>query len=144
MNTLNMRSGRSTTRSDHRRMLPIAAATVAAALVGASPVSANPSGQWIHSYKNPYGSSWSTAIHHAQLCFNVSGANLKRGYTIALWENAAPKPRRLWSAQYWGDKHKTCSPWIAVSGQVYAGMFSKSGFFTGPASADGQVWVYTN
>ncbi|REK85851.1 hypothetical protein DY245_35760 [Streptomyces inhibens] len=100
--------------------------------------SANPTGEWISTYRGSakQSSSWSNAHGSTRLCFNASGSRLNKGFTVKLQENSVPRQTVLWHATYWGPKHKTCSPWIHVTGQVYAAVYGK-------AHADVQVWVYT-
>ncbi|MFJ5534154.1 hypothetical protein [Streptomyces sp. NPDC093261] len=80
--------------------------------------------------------------HSAQICYNIWGTNLRKGYTIAMWAYVgAPNPdQQIWSRTYYGPKNKTCSPWVHVKGfPVAAAIYSSDG-----AKATADVWQYWN
>ena len=77
----------------------------------------------------------------AQICYNIWGTRLRKGYTIAMWAyvGGAPLPdQQIWARTYYGPKNKTCSPWIKVKGfPVAAAIYSNDG-----AKATADVWQY--
>ncbi|TYK46014.1 hypothetical protein [Actinomadura decatromicini] len=78
---------------------------------------------------------------NVQICFNISGSNLNKGYMVYILRFVEPgwPHQQMWGTTYWGPKSKTCSPWIDSDGANTAAIFTDSG-----ANPVGDFWLYYN
>src|SRR6478609_6609860 len=92
----------------------------------------------IHSYAD--GGNKQTPImwsnHSAQICYNAWGSHLKDGYNLYLHASSGIKWK---SPNYYGPKHKTCSPWKYFRGNFTGMVLARPG---GGASVYADVWLY--
>ncbi|MGI5330315.1 hypothetical protein [Actinomadura nitritigenes] len=70
----------------------------------------------------------------AQICFNIWGSNLRKGYYVGL-----NQPGKNWKVKYYGPKHKTCSPWRHFKGDFVGMILSTKG-----AKVSADIWMYWN
>jgi hypothetical protein len=126
----------------------IVAAAVAAILIGgagpASPAAqAAVRGMRIYNYKKPFRTPKVQSYGKVRMCFNATGDHLYQGYRLVLEQRIGgvlPHWKRLWDTNYWGPKHKTCTPWKSAGHDKVDAWIAP---VNDPQShAVAQVWIY--
>ncbi|GAA3048406.1 hypothetical protein [Streptomyces glomeratus] len=100
-------------------------------------------GKWMYNYKNPRGTKEVQSYGKVQMCFNVKGDHLYQGYTVEIIQAVGgifAHHKTLWSKNYWGPKHKTCTPWKSAGHDKVWGYINPIKFPQSHAAA--QVWIY--
>ncbi|MEV7127609.1 hypothetical protein [Streptomyces sp. NPDC093260] len=101
------------------------------------------SGKWIYTYKSPSATERVQSYGKVQLCFNVKGDHLYQGYKLSLWQRiggVGARNKQLWHKNYWGPKHRTCTPWKSAG---YDMVWAEIVPVKYPrANAAAQVWLY--
>jgi hypothetical protein len=100
-------------------------------------------GMRIYNYKKPYRTPMVQSYGKVQMCFNAKGDHLYQGYRLVLEQRVGgvlARWKTLWSARYWGPKHKTCTPWKSAGHDKVDGWIAP---INSPQShVVAQVWIY--